>query len=589
MEPIVESMKALIAWGWKIELDDSRNAFASTAGKQQQQQQHGDGSGYTPKPTDLSSFSLNRDLQILSDKLAENAHAIWARRKKEELEAIGGGIHPMLVPYDILTEREKGKDCERARELIRFLYSQGYRLLSKEQQQTNLKLGTASEDSGLGGNMGAVVEKHFASSLLEKLLDYVDKASINMTKMQPSSIFTRRNSYSQATEDVKFFGKVVLPLIERYFNHHQAYFLAIGLSGAASIKEKDMAATLFCRLAAMLRRKLTAFGPDIAISVRCLQVLVQAIDARSVMRSSPDVVRTSLVPFFNEVAADLTLLVELLQQGHFSHTKGTISRGAVSLDYVHMVLLPVQLSLFTHLGRCQYGQDVLVDDIQLACFKILNALYILGTESRNLPQRDTVREELDRHRPRLGECLAAFASTFPVAFLEPDTFYTNRASIVFGRQSYEDHSREASEVLTALEQNVPKLDALIGRLDELAEAGGHDVEAQHIIEVSVSMLCSYLAAWWPKGPDNQKDTTMASLTSVHAEMMNGVLTNVLRLIESNIGNSEAAWMKRIAGYAQPIVSQSTPEMLRDNLLPVALKLRDRAAQIGKVSYQRIWV
>ena len=37
-----------------------------------------------------------------------------------------------------------------------------------------------------------------------------------------------------------------------------------------------------------------------------------------------------------------------------------------------------------------------------------------------------------RHRPALGECVASFASTFPVAFLEPDLNKYNKNSILFG-------------------------------------------------------------------------------------------------------------------------------------------------------------
>lgn len=60
-------------------------------------------------------------------------------------------------------------------------------------------------DSGVGVS---ATERRFAYSLLEKLLEYLDKASVNMQMSKPSTRFSRRHSYSTATEDVKFFGKV---------------------------------------------------------------------------------------------------------------------------------------------------------------------------------------------------------------------------------------------------------------------------------------------------------------------------------------------------------------------------------------------
>lgn len=34
--------------------------------------------------------------------------------------------------------------------------------------------------------------------------------------------------------------------------------------------------------------------------------------------------------------------------------------------------------------------------------------------------REWIIEELNRHRPLLGECLSSFASCFPIAFFEPE-------------------------------------------------------------------------------------------------------------------------------------------------------------------------
>ena len=45
--------------------------------------------GYSPRPYDLRNMTLTREMQNLAEKLAENSHDLWAKRKKEELEAIG--------------------------------------------------------------------------------------------------------------------------------------------------------------------------------------------------------------------------------------------------------------------------------------------------------------------------------------------------------------------------------------------------------------------------------------------------------------------------------------------------------------------
>ena len=80
---------------------------------------------------------------------------------------------------------------------------------------------------------------------------------------------------------------------------------------------------------------------------------------RAVCKNSPEIVRSTLLPFLTFAADDLQQTVNNLKIGRFSHVKGTITRGATSLNYVHMALLPVLTSLFDHLGRNSFGVDLL--------------------------------------------------------------------------------------------------------------------------------------------------------------------------------------------------------------------------------------
>jgi hypothetical protein len=45
-----------------------------------------------------------------------------------ELENVGAGIHHLLVPNDLMTDREKQKDIQFAQEFLKFLQMNGYRI-----------------------------------------------------------------------------------------------------------------------------------------------------------------------------------------------------------------------------------------------------------------------------------------------------------------------------------------------------------------------------------------------------------------------------------------------------------------------------
>ena len=123
----------------------------------------------------------------------------------------------------------------------------------------------------------------------------------------------------------------------------------------------------------------------------------------SVMKNSQEMVRASLLPLFNNIAEDLNQTVRNLEENRFSNIKGTLHRGTTSLIYLHMVLLPVLYSMLDHLGKNNYGADLFgknagvvilisyqlfsVNEIQLAGYKILHSLWVIGTQGAKFVDR----------------------------------------------------------------------------------------------------------------------------------------------------------------------------------------------------------
>ncbi|XP_051859860.1 ryanodine receptor isoform X14 [Drosophila albomicans] len=568
-DPVRECLKGLLAIGWTVEhqeMDLPQNHRGSTRRQSKPQINEGSPFNYNPHPVDMSNLTLSREMQNMAERLAENSHDIWAKKKNEELNGCGGVIHPQLVPYDLLTDKEKKKDRERSQEFLKYMQYQGYKLHKPSK-------GGAVEE---GGATQAAVELRFSYSLLEKLIQYLDRATINMKLLKPSTTFSRRTSFKTASRDIKFFSKVVLPLMEKYFSTHRNYFIAIATAtnniGAASLKEKEMVASIFCKLAALLRNRLSAFGPDVRITVRCLQVLVKGIDAKTLTKNCPEFIRTSMLTFFNQTSDDLGNTILNLQDGKYSHLRGTHLKTSTSLGYVNQVVLPVLTAMFDHLAACDYGSDLLLDEIQVASYKILAALYHLGTDATLTHDRKYLKTEIERHRPALGSCLGAYSSCFPVAYLEPHLNKHNQYSLL---NRIADHSLEAQDIMVKMESCMPNLEAILSEVDQFVESDKTYTDAPHIIDVILPLLCAYLPFWWSQGPDNVSPTSGNHVTMVTADHMNSLLRNVLKMIKKNIGNDNAPWMTRIAAYTQQIIINTSEELLKDPFLPLAERVKKR--------------
>lgn len=282
-------------------------------------------------------------------------------------------VPTVLVPWDLLTDFERRKNRFRTHEILKFLQYHGYRIYNTEVEPTTMEKKGEGERSS--------IEKRFAFNLLEKLLQYLDQASSRMKSVKPSEEVTRRNSFKKEGQDVKFFEKVVLPLIYAYFNAHKNYFLAsssIIQTGTASNREKEMVATLFCRLAALLRIKSHAFGSVSKITVKCLQGLTQALDLRTLVKINSDVLRTGLLTFFNNCADDLFgTVAELKDCGQYSLLRGKNLRSWISLEFVYQMIIPTLTTMFLHLAKNHFGTDLLLDEIQAAAYKMLGMFFIM--------------------------------------------------------------------------------------------------------------------------------------------------------------------------------------------------------------------
>jgi hypothetical protein len=111
----------------------------------------------------------------------------------------------------------QGKE-ERPREIpgvLKYLQYQGYKLHRPSK---------ATQSDTEQTTTGVAIELRFAYSLLEKLIQYIDRATINMKLLKPSTTFSRRTSFKTSTRDIKFFSKVIGFLFVYYIWRLMLYY-----------------------------------------------------------------------------------------------------------------------------------------------------------------------------------------------------------------------------------------------------------------------------------------------------------------------------------------------------------------------------
>ena len=89
---------------------------------------------YTPQPIDTTDVILPEELEQLVEEMSKNVHEIWAETRIKQGWKYGEErndnlkTHPCLVPYEDLTDEEKGYDRNTSISTLKLIMKLGFKI-----------------------------------------------------------------------------------------------------------------------------------------------------------------------------------------------------------------------------------------------------------------------------------------------------------------------------------------------------------------------------------------------------------------------------------------------------------------------------
>lgn len=90
---------------------------------------------YIPQPIDTKDVKLPDELILLAEEIAKNVHEVWAEGRMKDGWRYGekrndvGKLHPCLMPYEELTEKEKEFDRKTSQETLKMIIKLGFKIV----------------------------------------------------------------------------------------------------------------------------------------------------------------------------------------------------------------------------------------------------------------------------------------------------------------------------------------------------------------------------------------------------------------------------------------------------------------------------